>query len=183
MATDPDTERQDGDHDKYACWYQRTESLSQGTVVRDIRVFEEAAEYTESEPRMASRRIDAIVLTQTCDIQKPAQNRLLIAEVRTYRDFATQRGGHYRSTQYRKESVAGLTLSEFLLPPAQLALDDWSIVNFRELYTIDRDRLKSDNGFITLDSPYIEHLGQAFARFIMRVGLPTGLDEFEKFQL
>ena len=74
-------------------------------------------------------------------------------------------------------------MSEFLLPPSPGVLDDWSVVNFRELYTVDRDQLKSSaDSFAGLASPYREHLGQAFARFMMRVGLPTGLFDFKQYQ-
>ena len=50
---------------------------------------------------------------------------------------------------------------------------------------MNRSRVTSPDSFVGLDSPYREHLGQAFARFMMRVGLPTGIgDDFIKdFQL
>lgn len=31
------------------------------------------------------------------------------------------------------------------------------------------------DGIVTLNSPYKEHLSQAYARFFMRVGLPTNI--------
>jgi hypothetical protein len=186
MAIDPGTaDAQDGEADKYADWYEHTELLSQGTLLRGTRVFEESQKYEEGKPpRIVSRSTDAIVLTQSCDIDKPAQNRLLVAEVQSYRRLAEEHGKPISEKGYRKDLIAGRSLAEFLLPPAQGALDDWSVVNFRELYTLDRDRLKrSADTFVGLSSPYREHLGQAFARFMMRVGLPTGLFEFEKYPL
>lgn len=180
MAIDP---ANGGDADKFACWYERTGELEQGTVLRGIRVFEESKDSTPEQLDVAVRFIDAIVLTQSCDIRKPAQTRLLVAEVRTYRDVAIERGGKFRGKSYRKELVDGLAVAEFVVPPAEIAFDDWSIVNFRELYAIDRDGLLDAEHYVALASPYREHLGQAFARFMMRVGLPTGLDEFEHYQL
>ncbi|TDZ98339.1 hypothetical protein [Mycobacteroides salmoniphilum] len=145
-------------------------------------VFEESEQSTPEEPDVAQRFIDAIVLTQSCDIPKAPQTRLLVAEVQSYASVA-ERGDIFRSSKYRKELVEGLTISEFLLPPADDVLEDWCVVNFRELYTADRDRLTRGESFIGLDSPYREHLGQAFARYMMRVGLPTGLDEFKSYKL
>lgn len=148
------------------------------------RVFEESMESTQDQLDVAVRFIDAVVLTQSCDIPKPAQTRLLVAEVRSYRDVAIERGGTFLGKGYRKQLVDGLAVAEFVMPPAAGSFDDWSIVNFRELYTVDRDGvLEVKGGFMALASPYREHLGQAFARFMMRVGLPTGLDQFEQYRL
>jgi hypothetical protein len=61
-------------------------------------------------------------------------------------------------------------------------MDDYLIVNFRELHIVLRDRVRSAEGYVCLASPYREHLSQAFATFMMRVGLPTPpLHEFEKY--
>ena len=183
MANDPGGD--DQVDDVYACWYESSEMLAQGTILRGTRVFEEAADDDPSgKPKVVPRRIDAIVLTQTCDIPKPAQNRLLVGQIQLYRDLAEQLGGYFRSKGYREELIAGVTISEFLLPPASGYIDDWSIVNFRELYTVNRSRVQHDGGFIGLASPYREHLGQAFARFMMRVGLPQPFGkEFLKYPL
>lgn len=175
---------QDGDEDKYACWYERNGALAQGSILRKTRVVEELPGSTEEKARLLPRRIDAIVLTQSCDIlNKKGQARLLVAEIQSYRAIAEQLGGHFRSTKYRTELSQGLTVAEFLLPPAKDAVEDWSVVNFRELHTINRPGLTGENGFVGLGSPYREHLGQAFARFMMRVGLPTVIgDDFQKYQ-
>lgn len=187
MAIDPGAQgsNEAGGVDKYADWYEQTDALWQGTILRATRVFEESAESEEGKPpRVVSRTADAIVLTQSCDIDKPAQNRLLVAEVQSYRRLAEDFGKPVSEKGYRKDLIAGRSLADFLLPPAQEVLDDWSVVNFRELYTVDRDRVASGaDTFVGLASPYREHLGQAFARFMMRVGLPTGLFEFEKYSV
>ena len=62
----------------------------------------------------------------------------------------------------------------------------WSLVDFREVYVVDRARI---DGFVAepgnrrrlrLLSPYKEHFAHAFARFYLRIGLPhdaRGFDE------
>ncbi|GAA4296038.1 hypothetical protein [Mycobacterium paraffinicum] len=186
MAINPDAEdsEQTGGADKYADWYERTDELWQGTLLRGTRVFEESGKFEEGKPpRVVSRRADAIILTQSCDIDKRAQNRLLVAEIQSYRRLAEELGKPVSEKGYRKDLIAGRTIAEFLLPPAQDVLDDWSVVNFRELYTIDRDRTAAADAFVGLASPYREHLGQAFARFMMRVTLPSNLSEFEHYSV
>lgn len=107
-----------------------------------------------------------------------------MAEIQSYRRLAEEGGKQVRETGYRKELIAGRTIAEFLLPPARDVLDDWSVVNFRERYTVDRALVASSaDSFVGLASPYREHLGQAFARFMMRVTLPKNLNEFEQYSL
>jgi hypothetical protein len=69
-------------------------------------------------------------------------DKVACREVQNYRDIANSRGDRYKATRYRTELIDGLTVSEFLLPPSPAVLDDWSVVNFRELYAVDRDQLK-----------------------------------------
>jgi len=183
MPIDPTTEQGlSTEPGKYASWYRETPKLAQGSIVRGVRVFEESADSTPEQLDVAVRRIDAIVLTQSCDIAKPAQARLLVAELQTYVSVAGREGDVYRSSKYKKELSEGLTISEFLLPPEPGYVDEWTLVNFRELYTVDRDHLTVGESFDGLESPYREHLAQAYARFMMRVGLPTGLDEFRRYK-
>jgi hypothetical protein len=159
MTTDPGND-EGGGEDKYAGWYESTETLWQGSILRSTRVFEESADSTPEQLDIAVRFIDAVVLTQSCDIPKDAQSRLLVAEVQSYVDIANSRGDRYKATRYRTELIDGLSVSEFLLPPSPGVLDDWSVVNFRELYMPDRDKLiSSADSFFGLASPYREHLG------------------------
>ena len=122
MAKDP-VGGLDGDEDKYASWYTNTETLLQGSLLRGARVWEELPDSTAERARVAPRRIEAIVLTQSCDIPKPGQARLLVAEVQSFRAIAEQHGGQFRSSKYRKELADGLTIAEFILPPAQGVLE------------------------------------------------------------
>lgn len=56
------------------------------------------------------------------------------------------------------------------------------VVDFHEVYTVPRQFLESflaqrNEQCLRLSPPYREHLSQAFARFFMRVGLPTSIEE------
>ena len=59
----------------------------------------------------------------------------------------------------------------------------WSLVDFRRTYSLptdDASQLADRLGpRLRLRSPYREHLAQAFARFYMRVGLPSEAADFE----
>lgn len=55
-------------------------------------------------------------------------------------------------------------------------------MNFREIYSLpieylERHSLNLDDRW-RLQSPFLEHFSQAFARFFMRVGLPSAVPPF-----
>ena len=60
--------------------------------------------------------------------------------------------------------------------------DDFLIVDFKNVYAVPLNYLnqiiKDRVGRIRLLPPYREQLAQAFARFIMRVGLPVDIPSF-----
>jgi hypothetical protein len=60
---------------------------------------------------------------------------------------------------------------------------DWSIVSFQRLYTVQKEFLvefaSSSGPRLRLRPPYREHVAQAFARFVMSVGLPHDAKAFE----
>jgi hypothetical protein len=60
--------------------------------------------------------------------------------------------------------------------------NDYLVVDFRSVFSVPYSFLKEfskkQTTRIRLMSPYREHLSQAFARFFMRVGLPTDIPQF-----
>lgn len=133
--------------------------------------------------------LDVIVLTQTCDLEHAKQEEVLVGRVISWTDFVTAQvaAGNeaVRSRQFARNLRNGT------IPPLHLLRHHdgdpalpWALVHFRELHTMARDRLEDDAARqrtrLRLRSPYREHLGQAFARFFMRVGLPLDVGDFER---
>ncbi|HEV3438433.1 MAG TPA: hypothetical protein VG122_13810 [Gemmata sp.] len=56
------------------------------------------------------------------------------------------------------------------------------VVNFREIYSLPIGYLQQHAAALgsrwRLQSPFLEHFSQAFARFFMRVGLPSTIPPF-----
>lgn len=135
--------------------------------------------------------IDAITVTQTCDLENAKVRNILLARVVRWADFAAAQfaAGNtaVKSSAFRRNLIRGDIPPLTLLHEreAQPSLD-WSIVDFRELYVADRDRIDAfvdqpgNRRRLRLTSPYKEHFAQAFARFYMRVGLPHDAGSFEK---
>lgn len=166
-------------HTAYDGWYAESPDVQQGTLAFEVDVFIHADENPENADY---RKVSAIVLTQSCDIGKRSQTSLLIAEVHDFMQFFNGGASFLKKTEYRNSLARGTSISDFLLPPHPGGLLNWSIVNFRSLYVVDASRFaahqRTADSTICLASPYTEHLSQSFARFMMRVGLPSGLQDF-----
>jgi hypothetical protein len=170
---------------KHAAWDESSSELLQGSLLRSIRVYEEADESTDDDLVVRPDYLDLVVLTQSCDIVNGSMPRLLTAEVQNYRDTIPRRNlSRKAEVSFRKTLIRNLGVSDMLIPPCKLLdLDDYLVVNFRELHIIRKDRIPSGGVYVCLRSPYREHLSQAFATHVMRVGLPTPpLHEFETYE-
>ena len=86
-----------------------------------------------------------------------------------------------RWEEIRKGRVEALHLLASPLEPAnnRLAL----VVDFREIYSLPFELLtnqaEAQQPRWRLKPPFLEHFSQAFARFFMRVGLPSAIPPFK----
>jgi len=166
----------------------------QGDLLRDVPVVHvESVEVAENTASIQSRVevIDGIIVTQTCALENDRIANILLARVTTWADFAAAQfaAGNtaVKGSSFRRNLIRGdvppLMLLHAREPQPPL---DWSIVDFRELHVVDRERLDRFVGQtghrrrLRLVSPYKEHFAQAFARFYMRVGLPHDARAFEQ---
>lgn len=128
-------------------------------------------------------RIDAVILTQTCDLANAKLPTLLVARVLPWSTFAEAQFDAGNQAVMSKGYINALLRGD--LPPLALLHGrtaapelPWSVVDFRVVYSIQRSRLDDvvaqpgSKQRLRLVSPYKEHFAQAFARFFMRVGLP-----------
>lgn len=92
-------------------------------------------------------------------------------------DFA-RRG---RWNEVRKGRVEGLHLLASPNDPSNN--QDALVVDFRQIYSLPFAYLIRHADKIgsrwRLQSPFLEHFSQTFARFFMRVGLPSSIPEFK----
>lgn len=161
-------------------------NLSQGDYLPECPIALFGPEYGVSEATYDVRieEYDCIVLTQSCDL---AQNKArFVALCPTYEianferanPLFQKRGSWER---VRKGRVEGL----HLLAPIADARESSTclVVDFGQIHSLPIEYLKSHASRLgdrqRLQSPYLEHLSQAFARFFMRVGLPTGIPPFK----
>ena len=131
---------------------------------------------------------DSIILTQSCDLENNKVEDVLLAQVIAWsvlvRQEVQRNNQIVKKKEFRKALIDGKTPGQALLHKHEgEPYLDWSIVSFQRLYTIQKNFLEkfaSQSGpRLRLRSPYREHIAQAFARFVMRVGLPYNARLFE----
>ncbi|MGA0830385.1 MAG: hypothetical protein ACO3RG_02990 [Nitriliruptoraceae bacterium] len=176
-------------------WWATTSGpeLEQGDLLRDLPVvrvggvdMEGGAATVRSEVEV----LDAIVVTQTCDLVDDKVGTVLVARVVGWADFVAAQvaAGNQavRSAAFRRGLVRGDVPPLTLLHARDAAPTlPWSVVDLRELHVVERGRIDEHvarpdhRPRLRLTSPYREHFAQAFARFFMRVGLPHDAGRFE----
>lgn len=187
-------------------WYELASSdnpLTQGDLIFDCPVsvwkkvetdsgVDEEIEILKSSIDFVSA--DVVVMTQACDLENNNISNITLCphiSVLTYKKLLKEnresRGLTLNSGDWKKflkELKNGTRWDKSLLNSFENDEKpfDHRIVDFYEVYTIPRNFLETlieDRGKPRprLLAPYREHLSQAFARFYMRVGLPTPINK------
>lgn len=176
-------------------WWEEVagSELAQGDVLAEVEVPRVPELPTDEAHRaeidVETVDLDVIVLTQTCDLEHAKQEEVLVGRVVSWIDFAVAQVA--AGNQAIRSREFARNLRNGTIPPLHLLRPHdgdpvlpWSLVHFRELHTVARSQLQRHAGRqssrLRLRSPYREHLGQAFARFFMRVGLPLDVGDFER---
>lgn len=151
-------------------WFELTPtSLTQGLLLANLPVIELDGDGDASETV-----VTGIVLTQTCDIEWKNPDRLLIALVNSYPELISSAERSWSDIGHAKKLADGVVVPYFLLPPTPVTGNHWAVASFLDTYHVSRNACQASLETVaaSLKSPYLEHLAQAYARFIMRVGLP-----------
>lgn len=183
-------------------WYEEvkgTEGLTQGELIRNCPLISWKAESVQlegsGETELLRGMIDAIqadvvVMTQACDLEHDKVRNIVLcphlslAEYRKSWEDELKRKNHNptrRAWQAHCNDICeGFVWNLALLNRGKT--DNFNtehrVVDFRDIFTVPRNFLESllhrrGQSRLRLLPPYREHLSQAFARFFMRVGLPT----------
>jgi hypothetical protein len=163
--------------------------IEQGDILLGCpRLIIQAQAITEpGKAKVEVEAVDAIILTQSCDLAIRADGRceaedVMLCPVTQKKDLATHKVFQHgeRWDEVRKGRQAYFhVLNACQLPNLLL---DFMLIDFHHLYALNSELVRH---FATnqgprprLAPPYREHLSQAFARLFMRVGLPTDIPAF-----
>lgn len=176
-------------------WYEVVEGaeLQQGDLLRAFLVakpLENIEVGVDGVPMPSPLQIethDIIVLTQSCDLVNQKTNSLIVCPHFRLVDIVVP--DHVRNNpklfaKFHEQIRRGWLWPLHMLAASQeLGLEDEiRVVDFRLVSIASLNFAKRTAGQtgqrLRLKSPYVEHLSQAFARFFMRVGLPSDIPNF-----
>ena len=174
-------------------WYclVNGDELEQGDILESCPVFSPPSNLTlnsldEGEADFSWEERDLILMSQSCDLVKDSEKikEVLFCAVWNRSDLAQLPGTNFSATHGMEQARKGQRPAFHVLNECKLteAEREFSVVDFRRTYSLPLDftrefAAKTANR-IRLLPPYREHLSQAFARFFMRVGLPTDIPPF-----
>ena len=181
-------------------WYEVIDSaslgeaapLEQGDILPNCPRFAIQGIETWPPPEDANVNVDAdlvqaVVLTQTCDLVQQKVEWVLLAAIAPWpdaRDAMVRQGNPLaKSKKFRQAIVQGnLPALSLLHRHPDEPIMDWSVVDFHQLFVLPKGLVlqvaTAAGPRLRLASPYKEHLSQAFARYFMRVGLPHDARSF-----
>lgn len=127
--------------------------------------------------------IDAIIMTQSCDLAHAKIEAVTLCAVYSIPHLQLTSPNYAvlkNLEEVRRGNIPSLHLLSGLDGPAdRLAA---LVVDFRRIHSLPIGYLRRHAVGLgerkRLLSPYVEHLSQAFARFFMRVGLPSDLPSY-----
>jgi hypothetical protein len=147
-------------------------------VVPELAGIELTAETKEVPSQI--RFIDAIVVTQSCDLEQRKVESVLLCPTLPVEKL--QENETYKKSTIKQGLRDGLLVGYHLMNKCVIPgfERDLFAVDFRYVYVMPFDYMTEyvarHGERLRLLPPYVEHLSQGFARHFMRVGLPVGVD-------
>ena len=163
-------------------------SLAQGDFLPGCSVPLVSSDFEKAEGKQTPVRIrvdvlDLIVMTQSCDLENkkaPLVACCPIHSILRFEEFTPKLKQKGEWELVRRGRVEGLHLLGSTSKPE----DKWGayVVDFRSIYSLPiaymTAHAESLGKHWRLRPPYLEHFSQAFARFFMRVGLPSDIPSY-----
>ena len=172
-------------------WYgimKREDPIEQGDLVNSCPIIIPSSDLEEGKKVSADvDEYDVVVMSQSCDLEYDKIDLVLVCPVIPLNELGNS-NPFYKGKTGKEAIRLGYLPGFHLLNKCEIEghETDFLVVDFHNVYGVPFNSLKSMISKIEertrLLSPYREHLSQAFARFFMRVGLPTDIPKFtDKF--
>jgi hypothetical protein len=178
-------------------WYDDVPAnsfIEQGDIVENCNIlvpneqhYQAILENKENKVPIDIIEINAIVLSQSCDIQNSKIDSIIVCPIWSLKKFI-EKGDRFRSSDAREELRQGKFPEYHLLQKfeGKELPADFYFVDFHHIYSVPKkfiEAILKDKQHKRLLPPYREHLSQSFARYFMRVGLPVNIprDEIKNY--
>lgn len=180
-------------------WYQilsESDEITQGDILINFPIIKipnykeivEGNNLEELELDIAIEYIDCIVLTQACDIAqaKPDLENIILCTIHDIKGVDFNKGKLGDCISGKLPQYYMLNKFEKFKCEYKEAGFNFHIVNFNSIEKVPLSVLKSFANRVPtrlrLLPPYREHLSQAFAKYFMRIGLPSDIDRESVYQ-
>jgi hypothetical protein len=160
--------------------------LAQGDLLPDclIPAFKPGFGQGRTEEEVEVSKGDLVIVTQSCDLENRKVEFVALCPIHSLSVFEADNPNYGRPSKWeevRKGRVEGLHL---LASPANPSNNrDALVVDFRQIVSLPFAYLTGHAASVgdrwRLESPFLEHFSQAFARFFMRVGLPSSVPAYK----
>jgi hypothetical protein len=166
-------------------WYSdvQTDGLEQGDILRRcLRPEPPVVGSASPEPIAGGASIfDVVVLTQSCDLADRGVELVMVCPVFHYSAWIAEQGNAERRKSIKSKLASGGLIHNHLLNRCNLEGLEFEhlVTDFGLAFSVPldyADHLAQARPRVRLLPPYREQLAQAFARFYMRVGLPSPAD-------
>ncbi|MFM7429015.1 MAG: hypothetical protein ACKO1F_03850 [Flammeovirgaceae bacterium] len=130
------------------------------------------------------KSLNVVVVSQSCDLENEKVEIVLVCPYYSLEYFfenvpQSDRAGKGRQKKLEALKQGNIPSYHLLNRSEENGISDFLVVDFKNVYGVNFGFLKSYIKTIherqRLLPPYREHLSQAFARFFMRVGLPSDI--------
>ena len=124
-----------------------------------------------------------IVVTQSCDLENRKVQFVALCPIHTLQEFSATNHSFRQFKNWEPVRKGQRPALHMIASPDAPETNTQSlVVDFGHIVSLPieylEDHAASMGSRWRLESPFLEHFSQAFARFFMRVGLPSGIAQF-----
>ena len=128
--------------------------------------------------------VDFIVMTQTCDLANLKTGSVALCPIQRLAKFEAVNPNYSKKGQWEQVRKGRVEALHLLASPENPQDNrDALVVDFRNIVSLPfaylTRRVAQLETRWRLQSPFLEHFSQAFARFFMRVGLPAAIPPYK----
>ncbi len=171
-------------------WYEKVngDSLFQGDLIENCPILQPPTDIPLEDnatvpEEVGYQKYDVVVMSQSCDLLADKLDHVLLSSywtVSRMKEFNPDHANEGFLEKIRRGNIPGYHMLNN--PDVDGFADDHLIVDFRTTFSVPLEFLKCfakrSSPRLRVLPPYREHLSQAFARFLMRVGLPEDIPKF-----
>jgi hypothetical protein len=133
--------------------------------------------------RFEAETYDLIVVTQSCDLENNRAPLVAMCPIFALNVYEAANPGFARRGEWEKVRLGRVEGLHLLAALEDSANNRRALVaDFHQIYSLPlgylEQRAETLSNRHRLRSPYLEHFSQAFARFFMRVGLPSDIPRY-----